>query len=87
MVTINISEAKTHLSHYAKLVKAGQTIVLCDRNVPFAELRPLPDSNRAQKRPLGLLKGQCPVGKSFFDSDPEIESSFLDFLVLENQKG
>ncbi len=41
MVMVNINEAKTHLSHYAKRVKAGETIILCDRNVPFAELRPI----------------------------------------------
>jgi antitoxin (DNA-binding transcriptional repressor) of toxin-antitoxin stability system len=76
MTIININEAKTHLSRYAKQVKAGETIVLCDRNVPFAELRPLPPPNKPGMRRLGQLRGQCPVGDAFFESDPEVESLF-----------
>jgi antitoxin (DNA-binding transcriptional repressor) of toxin-antitoxin stability system len=48
-------KAKTHLSKYARRVKAGETILLCERNVPFDELRPLsesPEDNR--DRPLGM---------------------------------
>jgi antitoxin (DNA-binding transcriptional repressor) of toxin-antitoxin stability system len=39
---VNIHQAKTHLSRYARRVKAGETMLLCERNRPFAELRPLP---------------------------------------------
>jgi antitoxin (DNA-binding transcriptional repressor) of toxin-antitoxin stability system len=38
---INIGEAKAHLSEYARRVKRGQRIILCDRKKPFAEIRPL----------------------------------------------
>ena len=41
MIQININEAKSRLSKYAKMVKAGETVILCDRNKPFAEIRPL----------------------------------------------
>ena len=48
-------EAKTHLSKYARRVKAGETILLCERNVPFAELRPLSESPEdSRDRPLGM---------------------------------
>ena len=59
MVRVNIHEAKTHLSRYAKRVKAGETFILCDRNVPFAELRPLSgnEESKDSKRPLGLDEG------------------------------
>jgi antitoxin (DNA-binding transcriptional repressor) of toxin-antitoxin stability system len=76
MVTINIHEAKTHLSKYARLVKGGETIILCDRNVPFAEWRPLPPAAKRKKRRLGQLKGQCMVGKAFFESDAEVARLF-----------
>ena len=81
MVTINITEAKTHLSRYAKRVKAGETIILCDRNVPFAELRSISSVKKRGKRRLGQLKGQCPVGKAFLDSDHEIFELFAGPLV------
>ena len=79
MTKINLSEVKSRLSHYARLVKAGETIILCDRNKPFAEIRPLPDPNKsAPKRVLGLMKGMCPVPANFNDPDPELED------IIEN---
>lgn len=86
MVTINIHEAKTHLSKYARMVKAGETIMLCDRNVPFAELRPISAAKKRAKRKLGQLKGQCPVGGDFFGSDPEIEALFAGSPVVPLRK-
>lgn len=77
MTTININEAKTHLSRYAKLVKAGETITLCDRNKPFAEIRPLPTKEPSKKRKLGQLKGKVDFGDAFWAEDAEIEESFL----------
>lgn len=77
MTTINLSEIKSRLSHYANRVKSGETIILCDRNKPFAEIRPLPDpAQPAQKRQLGLMKGMCPVGPDFFEADTEISADF-----------
>lgn len=87
MVMININEAKTHLSRYAKRVKAGETIVLCDRNVPFAELRPLPLPRKAAKRRLGFLKGQCPVDQQFFEADREVAAMFRAPLAAPARKG
>ena len=76
MTTININEAKTHLSRYAKRVKAGETIILSDRNQPFAEIRPLPGVAQPKKRKLGQLKGECPVPPAFFESDTELADEF-----------
>lgn len=73
MTKINLHEVKSRLSHYARLVKSGETIILCDRNKPFAEIRPLPDPAKpAPKRQLGLMKGMCPVGQEFFQADEDI---------------
>ncbi|CDI02343.1 Prevent-host-death family protein [Candidatus Competibacter denitrificans Run_A_D11] len=53
MIKLNIREAKTHLSRYLAELEHGETILLCKRNVPIAEIRPLPKP-RNQPRPLGL---------------------------------
>ena len=62
MLKVNIHEAKTHLSRYAKRVKAGETIVLCDRNKPFAEIRPFgkraAKSAKPAKRRMGMDEGK-----------------------------
>ncbi|MDE2906099.1 MAG: type II toxin-antitoxin system prevent-host-death family antitoxin, partial [Acidobacteriota bacterium] len=42
MVRVNIAEAKARLSTYLDSVEQGETVVLCRRNVPIAEIRALP---------------------------------------------
>ena len=55
MLKVNIHQAKTHLSRYAKRVKAGETVLLCDRNKPFAEIRPYGKTTaKAAKRRMGM---------------------------------
>lgn len=77
MTQINLHEAKARFSHYTKMVKAGETVILCDRNKPFAEIRPLADPSRpAAKRELGQMKGMCPVESGFFEADADIASDF-----------
>lgn len=69
MKKVNTYQAKTHLSGLLDRVAQGETVVICRRNVPAAELRPVPQPRR-QKRPIGLLRG-FEVPKSFFKALPE----------------
>lgn len=66
MTRLNVHEAKTHLSRYLEKVEKGESILLCRRNVPIAEIRPLP-KQRKGKRPIGLAKGEFTVGPEFFE--------------------
>ena len=75
MIQININEAKAKLSKYTKLVKNGETVILCDRNKPFAEIRPL-DRKGLGPRVFGLSKGMFKLGPEFFEADAEIEKMF-----------
>jgi prevent-host-death family protein len=70
MKKVNVQEAKTHLSRYLDRVEAGETIVICRRNEPIAEIRPL-RRPRAKPRPIGLAKGTFRVPSSFFEPLPE----------------
>ncbi len=70
MKKINIHEAKTHLSHYLEEVEHGETVVVCRRNQPVAEIRPLA-AHRHKPRPVGLAKGKFIVPPSFFEELPE----------------
>lgn len=80
MMRLNIHQAKTHLSHYMNKVEAGETFLICRRNVPIAEVRPLP-KQRKSKRPMGLGKGTAIVPPEFFDPLPD------DLLDLFEGKG
>ncbi len=80
MIKLNVHEAKTHLSRYLQLVEKGEIITLCKRNVPIAEIRPLPKT-KVGKRPIGLGKGDFTVTEKFFEPLPE------DLLDLFNGGG
>jgi antitoxin (DNA-binding transcriptional repressor) of toxin-antitoxin stability system len=75
LVMININEAKAKFSEYARRVKLGERIILCDRNKPFAELRPLQLTPEG-RRPFGLARGLVEVPEDFNEADPEIEELF-----------
>ena len=70
MIKLNIHEAKTHLSKYLDRLAKGETILLCKRNVPIAEIRPLPQES-GTPRPIGLAKGTFEVPPSFFEPLPD----------------
>jgi antitoxin (DNA-binding transcriptional repressor) of toxin-antitoxin stability system len=69
MIRLNIHEAKTHLSRYLDRLSSGEIIVLCRRNVPIAEIRPL-SPQRSEPRPFGLAS-DFEVPASFFDPLPD----------------
>ena len=70
MIKLNIHEAKTHLSRHLARLKPGETLVICKRNTPIAEVRALPQAGQ-KKRPIGLAKGQFKVLPSFFEPLPD----------------
>ena len=69
MIVINIHEAKAKLSEYLDAVASGETVVICKRNRPVAELRAV-EQTRTEPRPIGGVKGIV-VPPSFFDPMPD----------------
>ena len=69
MIKVNIAEAKARLSTYLDRVEQGETVVLCRRNAPIAEIRPLPKLP-AKERPVGIDRGMK-VPASFFEPLPD----------------
>jgi len=70
MIRLNVHEAKTHLSKYLAKLEKGETILLCRRNQPIAEIRPLA-AKRKKPRPMGLDRGKIKIPPSFFDPLPD----------------
>jgi len=70
MIRLNIHKAKTHVSRYLERLARGEVILLCKRNVPIAEIRPLRQS-RTRPRPIGLDQQTFSVPASFFEPLPD----------------
>jgi prevent-host-death family protein len=77
MLKLNIHEAKTHLSKYLERVAKGETILLCRRNEPIAEIRPL-KRRLTKPRPLGLAKGTVRIPPEFFEPLPDAELDLFE---------
>ncbi len=76
MLKVNVAEAKARLSEYLAAVAEGETVVICNRNEPVAELRAIPRAAR-KPRPVGLAKGRFRVPPRFFEPLPdEIVAAF-----------
>jgi antitoxin (DNA-binding transcriptional repressor) of toxin-antitoxin stability system len=69
MNRINIHDVKTNLSKYLRRLAPGETLIICRRNEPVAEIRALPKQT-GRKRSIGLVKGSFSVPKTFFDPLP-----------------
>lgn len=63
MRTINIHEAKTHLSRLVDEVTSGEEVVIAKAGKPMARL--IPFAPAARKRKLGMLAGKIPVPDDF----------------------
>ena len=70
MIRLNVHEAKTHLSRYLNRLAKGERILLCRRNVPIAEIRPVPAAE-TKPRPIGLARGTFTVPPTFFEPLPD----------------
>lgn len=70
MKKVNMYDAKTHLSEYLAGLGEGEALLICKRNKPVAELRPLP-KKRKGSRPIGLGKSVFRVSARFFEPLPD----------------
>ncbi|MFO1206335.1 MAG: type II toxin-antitoxin system Phd/YefM family antitoxin [Burkholderiales bacterium] len=76
MKSVNVHEVKAHLSEYLAEVEAGETVIICRRNKPIAELKPVAAS-RTTPRPIGLAEGEFTIHDSFFEP---LDDEFLDLF-------
>lgn len=75
MHTINMREAKTHLSRLVNEVMAGGEVVIARSGKPIVKLVPLIQDVKARK--LGILSGRLSVPADFDAPLPdEVLSSF-----------
>jgi antitoxin (DNA-binding transcriptional repressor) of toxin-antitoxin stability system len=57
-------------SSYLDELAKGEIIILCKRNIPIAEIRPI-QPPRKNHRPLGLARGEFEVTSAFFEPLPD----------------
>ena len=84
MQQLNINEVKTHLSGILARVEKGETVIICKRNKPIAEIKPI-EQQPTTKRPIGLMGKEYPdfkLGDEFFEPLPD---DILAYFTGENE--
>jgi prevent-host-death family protein len=66
----NIHEIKAQFSKFIEIVEGGETVVVCKRNVPVAEIRPIEKKKDKRIPILGSAEGMGKIARDF-DEMPE----------------
>ena len=65
MKTVNIHEAKTHLSRLVERAAGGEAFIIAKAGRPLVKVVPLAAGDVAATRRLGFLKGEVAVPDDF----------------------
>ena len=84
MKTVNMHEAKTHLSRLVEEAAAGEDIVIARAGKPVVRL--VAFAAPAGPRKLGLLTGRVVESSDAWTRDPELESLFYSGSVEPAKK-
>jgi antitoxin (DNA-binding transcriptional repressor) of toxin-antitoxin stability system len=76
MLKLNIHEIKSQLSKYIDMVEAGETVVVCKRNIPVAEIRAI-EKKKKRTPILGSAAGLVDIKPSFYE--PMTEEELADW--------
>jgi prevent-host-death family protein len=73
--TVNVHEAKTHLSRLLEAVERGEDVIIARAGKPVARLVAV--SARAPRRP-GSWKGRVTIADDFDDTSDDLVAAFHD---------
>ncbi|HWT51115.1 MAG TPA: type II toxin-antitoxin system prevent-host-death family antitoxin [Caulobacter sp.] len=65
MRTVNIHEAKTHLSRLVEQAAEGEGFIIAKAGKPMVKVVPLEADERPAKRRLGFMKGEIKIPDDF----------------------
>ncbi len=65
MLTVNIHEAKTHLSRLIERVASGEPFIIAKAGRPLVKVVPIDAPDRGAERRLGFLAGQAELPDDF----------------------
>lgn len=76
MKTVNVQEAKTHLSRLIEIAAAGEDVILGKHGKPMARLTAY--APQTEERPLGGFESKIRIAADFDADDERINALFRD---------
>jgi len=93
MERVTIGKLKNQLSAYLRKVKAGETVIVCDRDTPVARLEPISETDDeaalARLATKGVLRLPAePWRPDRLSCDPPVsQTSIVQTLLEEREEG
>ena len=75
MSMVNVAEAKAKLSEYLDAVARGERVIICNRNKPVAELRPVEEAATGPRDLTPMFPGETFITDAFYQPMTEAELS------------
>lgn len=72
--TVDVHEAKTHLSRLLEAVEAGEDVVIARAGEPIARLVPV--AARTEPRAPGSWRGRVIIAADFYETPDELITAF-----------
>jgi len=73
MLMVNIADAKAKLSEYVDAAARGERVIICNRNVPVAELRAVEQAPEKPRDLTPMYPGRTFMTDAFFEPLPDEE--------------
>lgn len=87
MLTVNIHEAKTHLSKLLARIAQGESFVIAKAGKPIAKVTPVDAPEPKAPQRIGALAGQMHIPDDFDTMfQEEIEAMFYDSKIFPDEQ-
>ena len=96
MKSVNVAELKNRLSHYLRLVRKGEALLVRDRNEVIARIEPAGTSEPAAddeewiatlERAGTIRRGRGTMDPRLFKARPRARASIVDAVLRERDEG
>jgi prevent-host-death family protein len=86
MRTINIHQAKTHLSRLVDEAEKGDSFIIAKAGKPKVQVTRLDAPVQPAKRRLGLLEGMYTIPDDFDEIDKELDKEIEALMLGEDEE-
>lgn len=97
MTVVKISELRDRLSHYLRLVRRGESILVHDRDRPVARIEPAGEVGSARgedgawlealERQGVIRRGKGTLGPAWHKKRPKLKADLVAALLREREEG
>lgn len=86
MRTINIHEAKTHLSRLVDEAEQGDSFIIAKAGKPKVLVTKLAASAKPVKRRIGFMKGMFTLPANFEEIDKQLDKEIEDLMLGKDEE-